>query len=170
MQIAAMPPIKPLLLAAALAMPAHLLAEEPVWPGSTVFSEPPAKAVARRGSSCAVAERYVTLIAEDRAPDVVELFAENGSVFSSLPRYLIGKPAIAAQYANVHNKGAIPVSYLESPRECAVTIAALIEAREAGGARRYGIISMNHFMLDSSGKIERLIIYVRPDAIARMPR
>ena len=161
---------KPLLLAITLALPANLLADEPVWPDSTVFNAPPAKAAARPGSPCAMAERYVTLISEDRAPDVVELFAENGSVFSSLPRYLIGKAAIAAQYANVHNKGAIPVSYLESTRECAVTIAAVINAKEVGGATRYGIISMNHFKLDASGKIELLIIYVRPDAIARMPR
>jgi hypothetical protein len=165
-----MRPYQLMLLAAALAAPTYVHADEPVWPESTVYRAAPAKATARPGSACAVAERYVSLIAEDRAPDVVELFAENGAVFSSLPRYLIGKAAIAAQYANVHNKGAIPVRFLEAPRECAVTIAALIEAKEAGGARRYGIISMNHFMLDASGKIERLIIYVRPDAIARMPR
>lgn len=161
---------KSLMLAAALALPASLLADEPVWPDSTVFDAPPAKATARPGSSCIVAERYVTLVSEGRAPEVVDLFAENGSVFSSLPRYLIGKAAIAEQYAKVSNKGAIAVGFLESPRECAVTIAAMLSAKEAGGAQRYGIISMNHFKLDASGKIERLIIYVRPDAIARMPR
>jgi hypothetical protein len=162
--------IKPMLLAAALALPAIVGADEPVWPDSTLFSAPPARAAARAGSPCAVAERYVTLVGEDRAPEVVGLFADNGAVFSSLPRYLIGKAAIATQYANVHNKGAIPVSYLESARECAVTIAAVLNPKDAGGARLYGIISMNHFKLDAKGKIERLIIYVRPDAIARMPR
>ncbi len=159
-----------LLLALTLASPATAQNGEPTWPNSTVFMETPAKAEARRGTSCEVAESYVTRISEDRAPDVVELFAEDGSVFSSLPRYLIGREAIAKQYASVHNKGAVPVSYLETGSECAVTIAALLESKETGGARRYGIISMNHFKLNAAGKIERLIIYVRPDALARMPR
>ncbi len=161
---------KAILIALTLAAPAAAETGEPTWPNSTLFENPPAKAAARPGSSCEVAERYVTRISEDRAPDVVELFAEDGSVFSSLPRYLIGREAIARQYANVHNKGAIPVSYLETGKECAVTIAALLESKELGGARRYGIISMNHFKLNAAGKIERLIIYVRPDALARMPR
>ena len=162
---------KIMLLALILAAPAAAAETgEPVWPNSTLFEQAPARAAARPGSSCEAAELYVTRIAEDRAPDVVELFADDGSVFSSLPRYLIGREAIARQYANVHNKGAIPVSYMETGKECAVTIAALLESREPGGARRYGIISMNHFKLNGAGKIERLIIYVRPDALARMPR
>lgn len=164
-----MHPCGKLLLALASITPVAALADEPVWPDGTIFAEPPARAAARPGSPCAVAERYVTLIGADRAPEVVDLFADDGSVFSSLPRFLKGREAITRQYATVHNSGAIPVGFIETGRECAVTIAALLDSKEAGGPRRYGLLSMNHFTLKPDGKIERLIIYVRPDALARMP-
>jgi hypothetical protein len=117
------------------------------------FKTPPARAVAAAGSSCEVAQQYVTLVAAKRAKEIPDLFAEDG-VFLFQGRLRKGRAEIHGFYDTVNVRGVIPISFTDKGAECFMETANLV-----GNDDIWRLTAVDHFTIAPDRKIARLIIW-----------
>lgn len=114
------------------------------------------------GTACVVAQRYLALINAGRYAEVSKLFAPGASVLDPMRGVARGTAEIDAFYSRqigALRPHVIGVAYLGDRRDCMLENAAKVPP-----SPRYRLSSINHFTLDSRGKITRMIAFARPGA------
>ncbi len=135
---------------------------DPAFPGADVYIGMPAVPSVPPGPACAMAQRYVELINAGKYAEVAALYADNATFLEPMRPTLRGREAIDAFYTR--RIGAMApriaaVSYLGNDRECMVALA--LET-EIAGQKRWALVSVDHFILDTDGKIASMTAFARP--------
>lgn len=135
---------------------------DPAFPGADIYRETPPAPRVPRGRACAVAARYVALVNAGKYLEVAALFADDATFLEPMRPTLHGRAEIDAFYTR--RIGAMApqvraVSYFGNDRQCLVELALQIEI---GGAKRWALVSMDHFILGADGKLASMIAFARP--------
>jgi hypothetical protein len=142
---------------------------DPNYPTSEVYAGVPRAAEQPPGPACAAARAYVGIAYGARFAEMSSLFAEDAVVYWPVRRAdgvvivqrIAGRAAIDAFYRNVIGRTrpyAIPVTLVGDNTDCMMQVAARVEI---DGAERYRLAAINHFTVDASGKVIRLISFQR---------
>jgi len=126
------------------------------------YSTPPARAKAAPGTACEAAERYVTLQGSGRQSEIAALFAEDADVLAMGAGVMHGHAVLAQYFSRPVNRPVIPITFIDKGRECFMELAAANPDDPSG---EYRLAAIDHFTLDESGLVKRLIIYLRPIAL-----
>lgn len=122
----------------------------------------PRPAAPRPGTACVVAQRYLQLINAGRYTEVSRLFAADAVVLEPMRGMARGTAEIDAFYSRrigAMRPHVIGVAYLGNRSDCMLENAARVPP-----SPRYRLSSINHFTLDSRGKIIRMVAFARPTA------
>lgn len=130
------------------------------WPTEVAFDTPPPRAEPTPGSACEIANQYVTNTAADRSAENPKLFAKDGALIAVEDRVLHGAE-LANFFINSHVPGAIPLSFIDRGDECIMEIAGMRPNLQKGLPDQYRLVAIDHFTLDSSRHIKRLVIFFR---------
>jgi hypothetical protein len=135
------------------------------WPFDIKWEDsPPPRAEPVPCSACEAADAYVKLIAADRASEVPGLFAEDGVFIGPGERVYRGRAEIAEFYNAVHQGGAIPLSFIDRGCECVMELAGMRPADDPSKPDHYRLVAIDHFTVGPDGKIQKLVIFIRPGA------
>lgn len=136
-------------------------------PSGEFYRGVPRPAAPRPGTACVVAQRYLALINAGRYGEVSKLFAANAVVLEPMRGTARGTAEIDAFYSRrigAMRPHVIGVVYLGNRRDCMLENAARVPP-----SPRYRLSSINHFTLDSRGKIIRMVAFARPGGTPRLP-
>lgn len=134
--------------------------------GAEVYADTPRAADPPPGPACRAARAYVDNVYAGRFDDIVSLFADDAHIFwptrqddgvTYAVHVMHGREEIGAFYGQVisqYRPNAIPVMLLGNDTDCMMEVAAQMPVE---GSMRYRIAAINHFTVDESGKIIRLI-------------
>jgi hypothetical protein len=117
---------------------------------SDVFDTIPAAAQPSPGLACAAAQ-------------IGALFSSNAIFLSPDGNIYRGQAEITRFYSNFPGRvgpAIVPLSFVGEGNECIMELA---ERRDPDGKFRLGAI--DHFTVDGSGKIARMVVYLRPGVI-----
>jgi SnoaL-like domain len=148
----------------AVADPVHIDggALDPAFDDTDVYVGVPAQATATGGAACRVAQEYIKLVRDGQYTQVAALFAADAVVLEPTRQHVQGREAITQFYAGTIGRmrpDIVAVSYVGNDRDCMVSIAVRITL---DAQSRYKLASVDHFTLDSSGNVQRMVAYVRP--------
>jgi hypothetical protein len=135
---------------------------------SELYSADPTPAAVPPG--CQVAQQYIDLIDSGRYDRVADLYSEDAVVMPPIKSMrAVGRQQIDDFYRNVVGKvkpHMIAVSYAAVPGECFQ-----IEAvnRTIDGKTRYSMVTVDHFMINSAGKITQMAAFSRPSSEVHLP-
>lgn len=167
------------LMAGALAAIASCASADPLdYPGGRldahhptgeVYDGAPRAGDQPAGPACQAARNYVDYVYGGRFDEIVTLFAEDAVVFwpmtapdgAPIVQRLQGHEQIDSFYRNVIGRfrpSAVPVTFLGNDTDCMMEVAAL---GPVDGAMRYRLSAINHFTVDASGAVTRLISFQR---------
>jgi hypothetical protein len=135
---------------------------DPRFPGADVYLTAPERAKPPAGRACEAAERYVDLVNAGRFGDVAGLFAEDALLLDPMRHTYRGSEQIHSFYEGrigAMRPEVVPVAYVGDDRDCMVELAA---KSDVGGERRFALVSVDHFTLEASGKVSRMIAFARP--------
>lgn len=157
-----------LLVIAALCMPGSLaLAKGPVILGDWFATRPPAATV--HGKSCEVAQRYVDIINAKRYGELKTLFADAAVFLTPVGKVLHGPQEIDAFYQTMIGAlqpDIVPVSFISDGAHCVMELVA--QTRQDAG-KGYQLSAIDHFTVNAEGKIENMIVYLRPHRLQDTP-
>nr|AQQ75094.1 hypothetical protein [uncultured bacterium] len=139
------------------------------YPRSEVYVGAPHADEQPAGRACLAARAYVDTVYAGRFADMAGLFADDAVIYwpmrddegAIFVRRIEGRAEIDAFYRNVIGRTrpyAIPVTLLGDDADCMMEVAA---RTEIDGAQRYRLSAINHFTVDASGKVTRLISFQR---------
>lgn len=142
---------------------------DPSQSRADVYIATPAPATPPAGPACATAKTYVDYVRAGRFGDMATLFTPDAALLEPTRQNVRGGAAIADFYQ--HTIGAmrpelIAVFYLGDDTDCMVELAV---RGVVDGAPRYHLASMDHFTVDASGKIIRMVAFVRPSDVGLRP-
>ena len=135
---------------------------DPAFPDADIYLEPPIAAVAPNTRAGATARRYVELVNAGDYAGVAALYADDATFLEPMRPNLQGR----AQIDEFYNKRIgsmkptiVAVSYLGTEGECSIM---LTLRTEIGGAQRYALVSVDHFVVNPNGKIRNMTAFARP--------
>jgi hypothetical protein len=142
---------------------------DPSYPTSEVYAGTPRADAQPPGLACAAARAYVDHVYGGRFDEMAALFAEDAVIYwpmqqedgGNIVGRLRGREEIDAFYRDVIGRSrpyAIPVTLLGNETDCMMEVAA---RTEIDGAQRYRLSAINHFTVDGSGRVVRLISFQR---------
>jgi hypothetical protein len=135
---------------------------------SEIYSGDPTPAAVPPG--CQVAQQYIDLIDSGQYDRVADLYSDDAVVMPPIKSMrAVGHKQIDDFYRNVVGKvrpHMIAVSYASTPGECFQ-----IEAvnRSIDGKTRYSMVTVDHFMINSAGKITQMAAFSRPSSEVKLP-
>jgi hypothetical protein len=135
---------------------------DPAYPDADVYIGTPRPAKAPPGRACAVAQRYVELINGGDYAGVAALYADDATFLEPMRPTLHGRAQISAFYTQrigSMKPQIMAVSYLGNDSECVVTLTRRVEI---DGRQRYVLVSVDHFLINSDGKILSMAAFARP--------
>ena len=115
-----------------------------------------------RGNACQSAKKYVGYVQSGRYAEVAGLFAEDAVVLEPTRQHTIGRARIEEFYRNTIGKmkpEIVAVAYVGDDTDCMVSLAV---RANIGGQLRYKLASVDHFTLNSNGKFDSMVAYIRP--------
>ncbi|MGE3693139.1 MAG: nuclear transport factor 2 family protein [Novosphingobium sp.] len=135
---------------------------DPAFPDADVYLGEPANPEPPPGRACALARRYVDLVNAGKYAEVAALFADDATFLEPMRPTLHGRAEIDEFY--IKRIGSMAptvraVKYFGDDEECMVELALLTEI---GGAKRWVLVSMDHFILDADGKVKSMTAFARP--------
>ena len=135
---------------------------DPAIDDADIYLAAPAAPRIPRGRACALAGRYVALVNAGKYREVAALFADDASFLEPMRPTLHGRAQIDAFYTRRIGAMApqvMAVAYFGNDRECLVELALQVEI---GGAKRWALVSMDHFILGADGKVQSMTAFARP--------
>ena len=137
-------------------------AQVSTYPSGDVFDTPPPAASARGRRACKVAQRYVDLTAAEKYDQLGSLFADDAVFLTPVGTVLRGPKEIGDFYAGLLPKikpRNVPISFIADGAEC---IMELVSATNLDGYAKYRLAAIDHFTVNRQGKIQQLVVYLRP--------
>jgi len=131
-----------------------------------MFDTIPKAAHPSPGLACAAAHAYVELIKAGRYNEIGSLFATDAIFLSPDGNIYRGRDEITGFYGKFlgHVKPEIiPLSFIGENNECIMELASRTNPE---GKFRVGAI--DHFTVDASGKVKRMVVFLRPAAIQEL--
>ena len=136
-----------------------------VHPMGDVFDTPPKAASSKGKASCQTAQKYVDNVNAGRYQDQGALFADDAVFVRPDGKVSHGAVEIGAFYKNFLGKMVptiIPISFIADGPECVMELAAVTKL---GGEEKYKLAAIDHFTMNKAGKIQHMVVFVRPDSI-----
>ncbi|MEZ4292019.1 MAG: hypothetical protein R3E53_16395 [Myxococcota bacterium] len=137
---------------------------DPAYPNAEVYLETPSSPSIPAGAACRVAARYVELVNAGRGtPRVAELFGEDATFLEP-----VRAPAFAARRRSATSTPpdrAIPAGGARRSRSSGTRRSdarACDEDGDRGPITRWLLVSVDHFVLGDDGRIEQMVVFVRP--------
>jgi hypothetical protein len=135
---------------------------DPAFPDADVYLGEPSEPAVPPGRACALARRYVELVNAGKYAEVAALYADDATFLEPMRPTLHGRTQIDEFYTK-RIGGMAPtiraIKYFGDDSECMVELALLTEI---GGAKRWVLVSMDHFILDPDGKVRSMTAFARP--------
>lgn len=135
---------------------------DPAFNDADVYIGVPTPAKAAAGPACRVAQDYIAFVQSGQYDKVVELFSSSAVLLEPTRQHVQGREAIAKFYAETIGRmkpDIVAVSYVGNKTECMVAIAA---RENIAMQSRYKLVSVDHFTLDTTGKVVSMVAFVRP--------
>lgn len=135
---------------------------DPAFPNADIYAETPIAATAPNTRACATAQRYVELINAGDYSGVAALYADDATFLEPMRPNLQGRAQIDEFYTKrigSMKPTIVAVSYVGTEGECSIMLSL---RTEIGGAQRYALVSVDHFVVGSDGKIRSMTAFSRP--------
>lgn len=142
---------------------------DPAYTGADVYIDTPPPPKVPRGQACKMAKAYVDYHQAGRFADVPGLFAADAALLEPTRLNIRGKEAITKFYAKAIGSlkpDIAAVFYLGDATDCMVELAV---RQMIDGKLRYRLASMDHFTVDATGKIIRMVAFQRMSNIGLKP-
>lgn len=139
-------------------------------PEADIFDAAPPAASAKGKRACAVAQRYVDLIAAERYDQVGTLFADDAVFVTPVGKVLHGAADIGRFYGDLMPKlkpRNVPISFMADGNEC---IMELVTATNMDNYAKYRLAAIDHFTVNKQGKIRHMVVYLRPQSLQSAPK
>ena len=150
---------------AAASLVYSLASAQTVHPMGDVFDTPPKAASAKGKASCQVAQKYVDNVNAGRYQDQGTLFADDAVFVRPDGKVSRGAKEMGDFYKNFLGMMVptiIPISFIADGSECVMELAAITKL---GGEEKYKLGAIDHFTVNKAGKIQHMVVFVRPDSI-----
>jgi hypothetical protein len=134
---------------------------DPNVSGVDVYVGVPESASIPPGAACRVAKSYVDYIQAGRYCEVADLFADDAVILEPTRQHVRGRARIVEFCQTTIGKmkpELIAVSYLGNDTDCMVALAV---RTNIAGELRYKLASVDHFTLNTAGKVTRMVAFVR---------
>lgn len=142
---------------------------DPNYPTSEIYAGTPQADEQPPGPACAAARAYVDHVYGGRFDQMASLFADDAVIFWPMRQadgaLIVGRISGHAEIDNFYRTVigrtrpyAVPVTMVGNDTDCMMEVAA---RSEIDGAQRYRLSAINHFSVNASGKVTRLISFQR---------
>lgn len=131
-------------------------------PLSAAYPQSPAQSASSTGSACSPPREYVKLINDGKYDAVGNLFANNALYLGPDGKTRRGSKDIGAFYSSFlpKLKPQLRASrFFEQDNECMMEL-----ENKSNQTGAYAPTAVDHFTVDSAGKISRFVVYLRPGA------
>jgi hypothetical protein len=131
---------------------------------SGAYGQNPTQTAPAKGGACDVPREYVTLINDGKYASVGNLFADDAVYMGPDGKTRHGAKNIGAFYSVFLPKLKLQLRasrFFEQGNECMMELET--KNNQTGG---YDSTAVDHFTIDSAGRISRFIVYLRPGAQA----
>jgi hypothetical protein len=146
------------------------------WPFEHTFASQPPRGQVTPGSACEVGDAFM----RGNGASLADLFAEDAVFMGPYDIIYRGREEIRLWFGRpgAHDPGKpeqgppkiVPVSFVDRGDECFVEVSQLRPNTEPGQPDRYRLVAIDHFTIGPDRKIERLVIYGRPDPMEDLVR
>jgi hypothetical protein len=135
---------------------------DPAFTDADVYKGTPTPPNVPEEPGCKLAANYVQLVNAGQYVAVARLFADDATFLEPMRPTLQGRAQIDAFYTGRIGRmqpQVVAVRYFGMGRECLVELAL---QTQIDGRERYVLVSIDHFTLDESGKVQSMIAFARP--------
>jgi SnoaL-like domain len=142
---------------------------DPAYTQADVYLDTPPAPPVPAGPACAAARAYVELHQAGRYAEVADLFSDDAALLEPSRLDVRGKAGITRFYVDAIGRlkpDIVGVFYLGDATDCMVELAV---RQMIDGKLRYRLASMDHFTVDASGKVIRMVAFQRPSKIGLAP-
>jgi len=129
---------------------------------STVYAQNPLQSASTAGGACSTPHEYVNLINDGKYSSVGSLFADDAVYMGPDGKTRHGAKDIGAFYAGFLPKLKPQLrasKFFEQGNECMLEL-----ENKSGRTGGFAPVAVDHFTIDSNGKISSFIVYLRPGA------
>ncbi|WP_420145560.1 nuclear transport factor 2 family protein [Sphingobium sp.] len=127
-----------------------------------IYVDAPVEATVPDHHACRMAKRYLDMINSKDLSEIPALFEDDAVHLGGLATRLRGPDEITAFFVDKivpMDVKVVPVAFGGSGDDCLVSIAV---ERMVGGERRFALTVVDHVTIGASGKIKRLVAFMRP--------